>query len=103
METILYYDSKSCVTNNRYLFPYFKLSQSIRQGCSISTLLFLLVVEVIATILRKSNRVSGLCVSQTEIKLCQLPNDMTVFLSSIVSVRTVINLFEEFHRYSGLN
>ena len=97
--TILYNDSESCVSNNGYLSPYFKLSLGIRQGCAISSLLFLLVVEVIATILRKSNRVSRLCVSQKQIKLCQLADDMTLFLSSIESVRTVINLFEEFHRY----
>ena len=34
------------VTNNGYLSPYFKLSRGIRQGCPISALLFLLVVEV---------------------------------------------------------
>ena len=81
--------------------PYFKLSQGIRQGCPISAQ-FLLVVEVIATILRKSIRVLSLCVSQTEIKQCQLADDMTLFLSSIESVRTVMNLFEDFYRYSGL-
>ena len=49
---ILYNDSESCVINNGYLSPYFKLSRGIRQGCSIGALLFLLVVEVIATIVR---------------------------------------------------
>ena len=31
--------------------PFFKLSKGVRQGCPISALLFLLVVEVVAIIL----------------------------------------------------
>ena len=44
--TILYNDSESCVANNGYTSSFFKLSRGIRQGCPISALLFLLVVEI---------------------------------------------------------
>ena len=100
--TILYNDSESCVANNGYTSSFFKLSRGIRQGCPISALLFLLVVEINAIVLRKTNTVSGLKVGQTEIKLCQLADDMTLFLTSVESVKIAIELFEEFYRYSGL-
>ena len=100
--TILYNDSESCVANNVYTSSLFKLLRGIRQGCPINALLFLLVIEINAIVLRKSNRVSGLKVGQTEIKLCQLADDMTLFLSSVEFVKIAIELFEEFCRYSGL-
>ena len=94
--TILYNDSESCVANNGYTSSFFKLSRGIRQGCPISALLFLLVVEINAIVLRKTDRVSGLKVGQTEIKLCQLADDMTLFLTSVESVKIAIELFEVF-------
>ena len=45
---LLYTDIKSCVGNNGYYSKFFKLSRSIRQGCPISSLLFILVAEIIA-------------------------------------------------------
>ena len=50
--SILYKNSESCVTNNGFMSPYFKLSRGIRQGCPISALLFLLIAETVALVLR---------------------------------------------------
>ena len=44
---ILYTDISSCVGNNGYFSTFFKLTRSIRQGCPISALLFILVAEII--------------------------------------------------------
>ena len=75
--SIIYTNIESCVTNNGYLSSYFKLSRGIRQGCPISALLFLIVAEVVATILRQSKGVRGIKVKQNTIKLCQLADYMT--------------------------
>ena len=100
--SVLYKNSTSCVTNNGHVSSYFKLFKGIRQGCPISALLFLLVAEIIALILKQSDNVNGIHVANQEIKLCQLADDMTLFLTNIRSVRSAILLFEEFYRYSGL-
>ena len=50
--SILCKNSESCVTNNGYSSPFFKLSRGIRQGCPISALLFLLIAEIVALVLR---------------------------------------------------
>ena len=45
---ILYTDPLLCVCNNGHASSFFPISRGIRQGCPISALLFLLVVESMA-------------------------------------------------------
>ena len=100
--SIIYTNIESCVTNNGYLSSYFKLSRGIRQVCPISALLFLIVAEVVATIFRQSECVRGMNIKRSTIKLCQLADDMTLFLADINSVKLTFTIFEEFYRYAGL-
>ena len=69
--------------------PYFKLSNGISHRCPISALLFLLVVEIIAILLRYSDNI----IDDNKIKLCQLADDMTLFLTSTTSVLHAIDLY----------
>ena len=55
---------------------------------------FLLIIEVIAKIFRQSNNIKGLIINGTDIKLCQLADDMTLFLRETKSVSFAIKLFE---------
>ena len=89
---ILYNDIESCVTNNRYQSAFFKLF----------ALLFLIPAELIAIIIRNSSKIHGLTVNEKCIKLCQLADDMTLFLTDMLSVKQSLQLFEEFCRYAGL-
>ena len=57
---MLYTDISSCVGNNGYYSKYFKLTRSIRQGCPISALLFILVAEIIAIKTRTDNKIKGI-------------------------------------------
>ena len=91
------------MNNNDHVSSYFKLSKGIRQGCPISALLFLVIVEVVAIIFRQLNNIKGLNLNGTNIKLCQLADDMTLFLKETKSVNCAIKAFEEFYRYAGLN
>ena len=98
----LYYDIESCITNNGHQSEFFKLSRGIRQGCPLSALLFLLPAEIVATILRSLVNIKGIVVNNICIKLCQLADDMTLFLRDNSSVHEAIQDFEEFYRYAGL-
>ena len=99
---ILYNNITSCISNNGYISDNFPLGQGIRQGCPLSALLFLLIAEKIANIVRANNNVNGFVFDDEHIKLCQLADDMTLFLSDNDSLRHVLNDFEEFYRYAGL-
>ena len=46
---MMYRDIKSCVTKNRRSSVFFKLNRGIRQGCCLRALLFIIVVELLAT------------------------------------------------------
>ena len=81
------------MSNNGYETPYFRLDRGIRQGCPLSALLFLLAAEVVATVLRNTDNIKGITVNGISIKLCQLADDMTLFLSHDSSVCHALQFF----------
>ena len=66
---ILYTDIQSCVGNNGSYSAYFKLTRSIRQGCPISALLFLLVAEMIAIDIRNDREIIGIEINDCVFKI----------------------------------
>ena len=48
----MYNNAEACVTNNEWTSKPLFIGRSIRQGCPLSKLLFLLVVEVLANKIR---------------------------------------------------
>ncbi len=77
------------------------MGRGIRQGCPISPLLFLLVVQVMATHIKKAS-FHGISVFDKEIKLSQLADDTTIFVKNSEEVESVINCIGEFTEISGL-
>ena len=55
-----YTNIESCVKVNGYTSIYFNLSRGIRQGCPISTLLFVLVAETLAEAVREESEIKGI-------------------------------------------
>ena len=66
---LLYSDIKSCVGNNGYFSKFFEISRSIRQGCPISALLFILVAEIIAIKIRSNTEIKGILINDIELKI----------------------------------
>ena len=99
---LLYNDIYSCVGNNGFFSPFFKLSRSIRQGCPISAMLFLLVAEILAIHIRQNKKISGIQIGDLEIKINLMADDTTLFLSDIKSLTKAISTFQEFEKISGL-
>ena len=52
--SIFYSDIESAVINGGYTTNYFKVSRGVRQGCPLSSLLFVLGVEILAQKIRQS-------------------------------------------------
>ena len=47
MIKVLYYWIESCTINNGYSSKYIQITRSLRQGCPLSSSLFLLIIEVL--------------------------------------------------------
>ena len=98
----LYKDINSCIINNGFTSAYFKITRGVRQGCPLSALLFVLVVEILAIEIRHNDNVKGIVLNGKSIKLCLLADDTTLFLSDIQSLQTILNLMYMFKQSSGL-
>ena len=99
---IIYNDISSCVGNNGYYSKIFKLSRSIRQGCPISALLFLLVAEIIAIHIRADKKIMGITINDTEFKISLMADDTTLILKNIESLQIALDKFKKFQISSGL-
>ena len=66
---ILYKDMKSCILTNGYTSRTFPVTRGIRQGDSLSALLYILQLEPLSAYLRKTNRIHGIEVSIQYMKL----------------------------------
>ena len=80
---ILHTDIQACVVNNCFFSPYFRLTRSIRQGCPISALLFLLVAEVLAIQIRENKDIKGIQIKEIEQKIGLMADDTTLFLADL--------------------
>ena len=99
---LLYSDSECCVTNNGHHSEFFKLSCGIRQGCPISALLFILVVEIMSNSIRKNSKILGIKLGNKEVKISQLADDTTLFLNDLTSVSNLFDFLDYFGKCSGL-
>ena len=79
------------------------MSRGIRQGCPISALLFILVVEVMANSIRKNDIIKGIQLIDKTIKISQLADDTTLLVQDIESVKAVLAFLSDFSTHSGLN
>ena len=99
---ILYHDINSCVLNNGYSSPFFKIQRGVRQGCPLSALLFILVAEIMAIHIRKSKNINGLQYQNAEIKIKQLADDTTIFLKNYNSLENTLKILDKFEKAAGL-
>ena len=98
----LYCSSKSCVINNGYASEFFSLEKSVRQGCPLAPFLFIVVIEVLAEAIRNDNNIKGIKVEDKEVKISQLADDTTCFLSDEDSANKILEKLELFSKISGL-
>ena len=99
---ICYSNIASTVINNGYSCGWFQISRGVRQGCPLSTSLFILCIELLAQIVRNDNQIVGIDVNDITYKLSLFADDVTCMLKDMNSVKCVFALTETFSQYSGL-
>lgn len=96
---ILYTDIQTAVKINGEVTDSIKISRGLRQGCGMSPLLYVIVAEMLAQLIRKNPQITGYSVPgcQEGLKISQYADDTCIFVStreSIPQVFKTINLYE---------
>ena len=80
----------------------FPLRSGIGQGCPFSPLLFNIVLEVLATTIRKENEKKGIQIGMEETKLSLFADDMIVCIENPIDcTKKLLNLINEFGKTAG--
>jgi hypothetical protein len=98
----MYTDTLTCVSNNGNLGEFFNPTRGIRQGCPISANLFVIIVEILASVIRQNPRVYGIRIGEKTYKISQYADDTCLFLTDEDSLKNVFIILDIFTRCSGL-
>ena len=80
----------------------FPLRSGTRQGCPLPPLLFNIVLEVLATAIRKEKEVKGIQIGKEEVKLSLFADDMILYVKNHKdSIRKFLVLISEFGKVAG--
>ena len=81
----------------------FQLGRGCRQGDPISPYIFILCVEVLGIMIRKSEGVKGIKINNVEFKLSQYADETQMFLDgSEASLKSKLFILHKFYQMSGL-
>ena len=97
MTKTLIKNNKSCVQNGGWLSDWFNIERGIKQGCCVSPLLFILVVEMMAIKIRSDESISGLSINKGSyntnlIKILQHCDDTRLCLKSSNELMSAIQI-----------
>ena len=73
------------IRNGEKLKP-FPLRSGTRQGCSLSPLLFNIVLEVLATEIREEKEIKGIQIGKEEVKLSLYADDMIIYIKETLKI-----------------
>ena len=87
---------------NRDRLKAFPLKTGTRQGCPLSSLLFEIVLEVLARAIRQQEEIKGIQIEREEVKFSLFADDMIVYLENlIISAQKILKLISNFSKVSG--
>ena len=80
----------------------FPLISGTRPGCPLSPLLLHIILEVLATAIRKEEEIKGNQIRKEELKLSLFADDMILYIESPKkSIRKLLQLISEFSKVTG--
>ena len=96
------YDKPTTIIVNGEKLKAFPLRSGTRQGCPLSPLLINIVLEVLATAIRKEKEIKGIQVRKEEVKLSLSAGDMILNIENPKdSIRKLLELISEFNKVAG--
>lgn len=99
---LMYTDISSAVLNNGHLTKFFQIKRGVRQGCPLSAILFILIVELLAQLLNNRKDIRGVTIQNKELKILQFADDTNIILEIKEHIPKVLKLLKFFQKMSGL-
>lgn len=102
--TLLYSNIFSCIKVNGTFTKLFAIGRSVRQGCSLSPILYALCIENLANIIRNNPSIHGIRLPASppqEFKISLYADDTNLFLHDEKSVEAAVEAFDLFSKVSG--
>ena len=98
----IYNKSTANIILNSEKLKAFPLKSGTRQGWPLSPLLFNIVLEVLATEIRKEKEINGIQIGKEEVKLSVLAHDMILYIENPKdSTRKLLELINEYSKVAG--
>ncbi len=98
----LYKNISSVIINNGDTSDWFNPMCIVRQGCPFSPYLFIMAVELLAICIRENPKIRGIEINSSILKITQLDDDTTCFVTDIPSVKEILVMFKCFELCAGL-
>ena len=102
----IYTSCTARVKNNGHISPPISIARGIKQGCPVSALLFILVVETLSLTIKKETRLQGLKIKvktvEYHFKIAQYADDCTVCISSFDQIPILFEKISQFSKVAGL-
>ena len=81
----------------------FPLRSGTRQGCSLSPLLFDIVLEILAIAMRQEKEIKDIQIGKEEVKLSLFADYMIVYIENLIdSTKKLLDLINEFCQNTGI-
>ena len=88
------YSAKSHEINHGHFYRRFTPGRGIKQGFPVSTLLFILVLEVLSNRIKNSDLKEGINMVDKTTNISKIANDTICFVQNIISLNRLLNLIE---------
>ena len=99
---VIYDKPTASIILNGQKLQAFPLRSGTRQGCPLSSLLFSIVLEILATAVRQEEEIKGIQIGKEEIKLSLFTDDMILYIRNPKdSTKKLLKMINEFIKIAG--
>uniref|UniRef100_A0A670JJJ0 Reverse transcriptase domain-containing protein n=1 Tax=Podarcis muralis TaxID=64176 RepID=A0A670JJJ0_PODMU len=98
----IYTDQKARLIVNNVITEELKIGKGTRQGCPLSPLLFIVVLEVLLNAIRQNKQIKGVTLGVNEYKIKAYADDVVLTVEEpIDSIKEILNEMEQFGKLAG--